>query len=183
MVLVHAAAGGVGLILCQWATALGATVVGTVSTPEKAELARANGCEYPILYTQEDMKARVLEITEGRKLAAVFDSVGKDTFDQSLDCLRPRGLMVMFGQSSGPVPPVDLAILGAKGSLIVTRPTLATFTATPELLRTGSADLFHAVKSGTVRISVNQTYALRDVASAHRDLEARKTTGSTVLTV
>jgi NADPH2:quinone reductase len=182
-ILIHAAAGGVGLIVCQWASALGATVIGTVSSEEKAALARANGCHHPIIYTREDFQARLLEITGGEKLAVVYDSVGKDTFMKSLDCLRPRGLMVLFGASSGPVPPLDLTLLSQKGSLLVTRPTLATFVATKALLEENSADLFDAVGSGKVKIHVNQSYRLKDAAQAHRDLEARKTTGSTVLTV
>jgi NADPH2:quinone reductase len=182
-ILIHAAAGGVGLIVCQWAAALGATVIGTVSNDEKAALAKANGCHHPIVYTREDFHARVLEITGGEKLPVVYDSVGKDTFMKSLDCLRPRGIMVLFGASSGPVPPFDLSILSQKGSLMVTRPTLATFVATPQLLAENSADLFYAVGSGKVKIYVNQTYPLKDAARAHHDLEARKTTGSTVLTV
>ncbi|MGA8864310.1 MAG: quinone oxidoreductase [Gallionella sp.] len=182
-ILIHAAAGGVGLIVCQWAAALGATVIGTVSTDEKAALARANGCHYPIVYTRDDFQARLLEITGGEKLPVVYDSVGKDTFMKSLDCLRPRGLMVLFGASSGPVPPFDLSLLSQKGSLMITRPTLATFVATKALLDENSADLFSVVGSGEVKINVNQTYPLKDAAQAHRDLEARRTTGSTVLTV
>ena len=182
-ILIHAAAGGVGLILCQWAAALGATVIGTVSSEEKAELARANGCHHPILYTRDDFQKRVMEITEGKKLPVVYDSIGKDTFLQSLDCLRPRGLMVLFGQASGPVPPIDINLLAQKGSLYLTRPTLGTFIATAQDLKTTADDLFDVVASGKVKISVNQTYALKDAAQAHRDLEARKTTGSTVLTV
>ena len=182
-ILIHAAAGGVGLIVCQWAAALGATVIGTVSTDEKAALAKANGCHHPIVYTREDFQARVLEITGGEKLPVVYDSVGKDTFMKSLDCLRPRGLIVLFGASSGPVPPLDLSLLSQKGSLMVTRPTLATFVATKPLLEENSSDLFSVVGSGKVKIHVNQTYPLKDTAKAHRDLEARKTTGSTVLTV
>lgn len=182
-ILIHAAAGGVGLIACQWAAALGATVIGTVSSDEKAALARANGCHHPIVYTREDFHARVLEITNGQKLPVVYDSVGKDTYMKSLDCLRPRGIMVLFGASSGPVPPFDLSLLSQKGSLMITRPTLATFVATPQLLAENSADLFDTVGSGKVKIYVNQTYTLKDAAKAHRDLEARKTTGSTVLTV
>ena len=182
-ILIHAAAGGVGLIVCQWAAALGATVIGTVSSDEKAALAKANGCHHPIVYTREDFQARLLEITGGEKLSVVYDSVGKDTFMKSLDCLRPRGLMVLFGASSGPVPPLDLSVLAQKGSLLVTRPTLATFVATRHLLEENSADLFDVVGSGKVKIHVNQTYPLKDAAKAHRDLEARKTTGSTVLTV
>jgi NADPH2:quinone reductase len=182
-ILIHAAAGGVGLIVCQWAAALGATVIGTVSSDEKAALAKANGCHHPLVYTREDFPARVLEITGGQKLPVVYDSVGKDTFMKSLDCLRPRGIMVLFGASSGPVPPMDLSLLAQKGSLLITRPTLATFVATPQLLAENSADLFDVVGSGKVKIYVNQTYPLKDAAMAHRDLEARKTTGSTVLTI
>jgi NADPH2:quinone reductase len=180
--LIHAAAGGVGLIVCQWASALGATVIGTVSSDEKAALAKANGCHHPIVYTREDFPTRLLQITGGRKLPVIYDSVGKDTFMKSLDCLSPRGLMVLFGASSGPVPPLDLGVLAQKGSLLVTRPTLATFVATRALLEESSADLFEAVASGKVKIRVNQTYRLQDAAQAHRDLENRKTTGSTVLT-
>jgi len=182
-ILIHAAAGGVGLIVCQWAAALGAKVIGTVSSDEKAALAKANGCHHPIVYTREDFQARLLEITGGEKLPVVYDSVGKDTYMKSLDCLRPRGILVLFGVSSGPVPPFDLSLLSQKGSLLITRPTLATFVATRQLLEENSADLFDAVRSGKVKIHVNQTYPLRDAARAHRDLEARKTTGSTVLTV
>ena len=182
-ILIHAAAGGVGLIVCQWASALGATVIGTVSSYEKAALAKANGCHHTIVYTREDFQARVLEITGGKKLPVVYDSVGKDTFMKSLDCLQPRGLMVLFGSSSGAVPPFDLSLLSQKGSLLVTRPTLATFIATGALLEENSADLFDAVSSGKVKININQSYPLKDTAQAHRDLEARKTTGSTVLTV
>ena len=182
-ILIHAAAGGVGLIVCQWASALGATVIGTVSSDEKAALAKANGCHHTIVYTREDFQARVLEITGGKKLPVVYDSVGKDTFMKSLDCLQPRGLMVLFGSSSGAVPPFDLTLLSQKGSLLVTRPTLATFIATKSLLDENSADLFDAVGSGKVKININQSYPLKDTAQAHRDLEARKTTGSTVLTV
>jgi NADPH2:quinone reductase len=182
-ILIHAAAGGVGLIVCQWASALGATVIGTVSSDEKAALAKANGCHHTIVYTREDFQARVLEITGGKKLPVVYDSVGKDTFMKSLDCLQPRGLMVLFGSSSGAVPPFDLSLLSQKGSLLVTRPTLATFIATRALLEENSADLFNAVSSGKVKININQSYPLKDTAQAHRDLEARKTTGSTVLTV
>jgi NADPH:quinone reductase len=180
-ILIHAAAGGVGLIVCQWASALGATVIGTVSSDEKATLAKANGCHHPIVYTREDFPARLLQITGGRKLPVIYDSVGKDTFMKSLDCLSPRGLMVLFGASSGPVPPLDLGVLAQKGSLLVTRPTLATFVATRPLLEESSADLFEAVASGMVKIRVNQTYPLQNAAQAHRDLESRKTTGSTVL--
>ena len=158
-------------------------MIGTVSSDEKAALAKANGCHHTIVYTREDFQARVLEITGGEKLPVVYDSVGKDTFMKSLDCLQPRGLMVLFGASSGPVPPLDLSLLSQKGSLLVTRPTLATFVGNRQLLEENSADLFDAVDSGKVKISVNQTYSLKDAAQAHLDLEARKTTGSTVLTV
>jgi NADPH2:quinone reductase len=180
-VLVHAAAGGVGLILAQWANALGVTVIGTVSTEAKAELARAHGCRHVIDYTREDFAARVLEITSGKKLPVVYDGTGRDTFMKSLDCLWPRGLMVSYGQSSGAVPPIDVVTLSVKGSLYLTRPTLGTFTAVRGNLLAMADDLFDAVESGSVKVSVNQTYALRDVAQAHRDLETRKTTGSTVL--
>jgi NADPH:quinone reductase len=182
-ILIHAAAGGVGLILCQWAKSLGATVIGTVSSDEKAELAKANGCDHPIVYTRDDFQKRVMEITEGKKLPVVYDSIGKDTFLRSLDCLRPRGLMAMFGQASGSPPPIEINLLAQKGSLYLTRPTLGTFIATAADLKTTADDLFDVVASGKVKISVNQTYALKDAAQAHRDLESRKTTGSTVLTV
>jgi NADPH2:quinone reductase len=182
-ILVHAAAGGVGLILCQWASHLGATVIGTVSTDEKAELAQANGCAHPIVYTREDFQARVMEITGGRKVPVVYDSVGRDTFAKSLDCLAPLGTMVLFGQASGPVPPLDLGQLAAKGSLFITRPTLFTYTAKREDLLATAQDLFDVVASGAVKIAVNQTYRLADAAQAHADLEARRTTGSTVFTV
>ena len=180
-ILFHAAAGGVGLILCQWARYLGATVIGTVGSEEKAVLARANGCHHVINYRTEDFVARVAEITGGRKCAVVYDGVGKDTFMKSLDCVRPRGLVALFGNASGKVEPLDLGILAAKGSLFVTRPTLDTHVATREGLVATANDLFDVVIRGVVRIEVNQTYALKDAAQAHRDLEARKTTGSTVL--
>ena len=180
-ILIHAAAGGVGLIACQWAKHLGATVIGTVGSDEKAELARAHGCDYPIVYTREDFQTRVLEITGGAKLPVVYDSVGKDTFAKSLDCLAPLGLMVLFGQASGPAPPFDLGQLAAKGSLFITRPTLFSYTATREDLEASAGALFEVVKAGVVKIPVKQTYALREAARAHRDLEARRTTGSTVL--
>ncbi len=181
--LIHAAAGGVGLIVCQWAKHLGATVIGTVGSPEKAELARAHGCDHPIVYTKEDFVARVREITAGRGVDVVYDSVGQATFLQSLDCLRPLGMMVSFGQSSGPVAALDLAVLAQKGSLFVTRPTLMTYTARREDLLAHAQDLFDVVASGAVAIAVRQTYPLSEAARAHRDLEARKTTGSSVLTV
>ena len=180
-ILIHAAAGGVGLILCQWAKSLGATVIGTVGSPEKAELARANGCDHPILYREEDFVARVNEITDGAKLPVVYDSIGKDTFPASLDCLRPRGTFVSFGQSSGPVPPVDLGIFAQKGSLFFTRPTLFNYASGTDALRAMSEDLFAAVASGAVRISIDQTFPLADAREAHEALEGRRTTGSTVL--
>jgi NADPH:quinone reductase len=179
-ILVHAAAGGVGLILCQWAKHLGATVIGTVSTPKKAELARAHGADHTVL-TSENLSARVKEITKGAMLPVVYDSVGRDTFVASLDCLRPLGLMVSYGNASGPVSVPDLGILAAKGSLYVTRPTLNTYTASRDDLVATANDLFAVVKSGAVKIRVNQTYKLKDAGEAHRALEARKTTGSTVL--
>lgn len=180
-ILFHAAAGGVGLIACQWAKHLGATVIGTVGTEEKAELARAHGCDHPILYKEQDFAKEVNKLTGGAKLPVVYDSVGLDTFDASLECLRPLGTMVLFGQSSGNVPPLDLGVLAAKGSLYVTRPTILTYTAKREDLVAGAEELFDLVGRGVIRIRVNQTYALKDAAQAHIDLEARKTTGSTVL--
>jgi NADPH:quinone reductase len=182
-ILIHAAAGGVGLIVCQWAKHLDATVIGTVGDQEKATLAKRHGCDYPILYKTEDFVAKVNEITQGKKLPVVYDSVGKDTFYKSLDCLAPLGLMVSFGQSSGAIGPVDLGILAAKGSLFLTRPTLFTYTATREDLLTAARELFEVVEGGAVKIAVNQTYPLREAARAHRDLQDRKTTGQTVLTV
>jgi NADPH:quinone reductase len=182
-ILIHAAAGGVGLIVCQWAKHLGATVIGTVGDDEKAALVKRNGCDYPIVYRREDFVARVNEITGGKKLPVVYDSVGKDTFYKSLDCLAPLGLMVSFGQSSGAIGPVDIGILAAKGSLFLTRPTLNTYTASREDLLTAARELFSVVASGAVKITVNQTYPLREAARAHRDLQDRKTTGQTVLTV
>jgi NADPH:quinone reductase len=180
-ILVHAAAGGVGLIMCQWAKHLGATVIGTVSTEEKAALAKAHGCDYPILYTKDDFVAKVKDITKGAGVPVVYDSVGKDTFYKSLDCLAPLGLMASFGQSSGPYGPVDVGILAAKGSLFLTRPSLVTYTAKREDLVKTANDLFDVVKSGAVKINVNQTFPLKNAADAHRALEGRKTTGSVVL--
>ncbi|MEO8383895.1 MAG: quinone oxidoreductase [Betaproteobacteria bacterium] len=180
-ILFHAAAGGVGLILCQWAKHLGATVIGTVGSAEKGELAKANGCDHVINYRSEDFVARVAEITGGKKCAVVYDGVGKDTFMKSLDCVRPRGLVALFGNASGKVEPLDLGLLAAKGSLFVTRPTLDTHVASREELLATANDLFDVVARGIVKIEVNQTYALKDAAQAHRDLEARRTTGSTVL--
>jgi NADPH2:quinone reductase len=180
-ILVHAAAGGVGLILCQWANALGATVIGTVSSPAKAKLAKANGCHHPIVTTEKDFVKEVTRITKGALLPVVYDSVGAATFPASLDCLRPRGLFVSYGNSSGPVPPFSPGILAQKGSLYMTRPTLFTFVHTAKTLRKTAKDLFRIVKKGKVSISVNQRYALADAAQAHTDLAARKTTGSIVL--
>jgi NADPH2:quinone reductase len=180
-VLIHAAAGGVGLIACQWAKALGATVIGTVSNEAKAALATAHGCDHIIYYSHEDVAKRVREITGGEGVAVVYDGVGKDTFMGSLDSLRPRGMMVSFGNASGPVPPFDPILLSQKGSLFITRPTIVHYTAKREELEALGAELFNVVSSGKVSIEVNQTYALSDAATAHRDLEARKTTGSTVL--
>jgi NADPH2:quinone reductase len=180
-VLFHAAAGGVGLIACQWLKALGATTIGTVGSDPKAELARAHGCDHAVVYTREDFARRVREITGGRGVPVVYDSVGKSTFAGSLDCLRPRGLLVSFGNASGPVPPFELGVLAQKGSLYVTRPTLATYTATRADLEATAKDLFDVVLSGKVKVEVRHTYALKDAAQAHRDLEARKTTGAIVL--
>jgi NADPH:quinone reductase len=182
-ILIHAAAGGVGLIVCQWAKHLGATVIGTVGSDEKAALAKANGCDHPIVYTREDFQQRVMEITDGKKLPVVYDSVGKDTFMKSLDCLQPLGMMVIFGNASGPVAPIDPGILGGKGSLFLTRPTLAHYAGARKDLVPAAEELFDVVGKGIVKISVNQSYALKDATQAHRDLEARKTTGSTVFTV
>ncbi len=180
-ILFYAAAGGVGLIACQWAKHLGATVIGCVGSEEKAELAKANGCDHPILYRDENVPERVKEITGGEGVPVVYDSIGKDTFDDSLDCLRPFGLMVSFGSASGPVDPFNIASLGPKGSLHVTRQTLGTHSATRELLDECAGALFDVVEGGHVKINVNQTRPLSETAQAHIDLEARKTTGSTVL--
>ncbi len=180
-ILIHAAAGGVGLIACQWAKRLGATVIGTVGSQAKARLARSHGCDHPVIYTEEDFVDRVREITAGRGVPVVYDSVGLDTFARSLDCLSPLGLMISFGQSSGPVPPLALGTLAQKGSLFLTRPTLATYIARPEDLSTAAEELCEAVISGGIRIEVGQTYPLAQAAQAHNDLEARKTTGSTLL--
>lgn len=180
-ILYHAAAGGVGTIACQWAKELGATVIGTVGTRRKAELASAHGCDHVIVTGEEDFVARVREITRGEGVAVVYDSVGKDTFMRSLDCLKPRGLIVSFGQSSGMVPPLDITTLSAKGSLFLTRPTLAHYTAKREELLACAGGLFNAVLQDGVKIEIGQTYALKDASKAHSDLEARKTTGSTVL--
>lgn len=180
-ILIHAAAGGVGLIVCQWAKALGATVIGTVGSDEKAALARAHGCDHPIVYTREKFAERVREITGGAGVPVVYDSIGADTFMDSLSCLRPLGTMVLFGAASGPVPPFDIGLLAKMGSLFLTRPTLFTYTARREDLLAMAGELFEAVISGKVKIEVNQRYPLADAAQAHRDLEARRTTGSTIL--
>ncbi|CFX45962.1 Quinone oxidoreductase [Candidatus Filomicrobium marinum] len=179
--LFHAAAGGVGLIACQWAKYLGATIIGTVGSHEKAELAKAHGCTHVINYRTENFVDRVKEITDGRGCDVVYDGVGKDTFPASLDCLRPRGMWVSFGNASGPVTGFDIGLLGQKGSLFATRPSLFAYTSTREDLEACANDLFDVVTAGHVKINVNQTYPLSAAADAHRDLEARKTTGSTVL--
>jgi NADPH2:quinone reductase len=183
IILFHAAAGGVGLIACQWAKSLGATIIGTAGSEAKAKIAKARGCDYPVIYTQEDFVGVVEKATQGEKLPVVYDSVGKDTFTKSLDCLRPRGLMVSFGQSSGPVGPVDLGIFAQKGSLFFTRPTLNTYAAKRADLLAMAKDLFDVVVSGAVQIEIKQTFPLKDAAQAHRELESRKTVGSTVLIV
>ncbi|TAH50119.1 MAG: quinone oxidoreductase [Betaproteobacteria bacterium] len=180
-VLIHAAAGGVGTIVCQWAKALGATVIGTVSSEHKAAIAHAHGCDHTIIYTRENFSARVREITGGKGVPVVYDSIGKDTFMDSLACLRPLGLMVSFGNASGAVPPVDIGLLARMGSLFLTRPTLFSYAATREDLLGMAAELFDVVTSGKVKIEIGQRYALRDAAQAHMDLEARSTTGSSVL--
>lgn len=183
MILIHAAAGGVGLIVCQWAKALGATVIGTVGSEEKAEIARAHGCDHPIVYTREDFVAEVERITEGKKLPVVYDSVGRDTFMKSLDCLAPRGLMVSFGNASGPPEPIAPGLLAQKGSLFLTRPTLNNYIATRDELEQSSNELFEMISSGKIKVEVKQRFALKDAEQAHRALESRKTSGSTVLTV
>ena len=181
VILLHAAAGGVGLIASQWARQLGATVIGTVGSDDKAELARAHGCRHVIVYTRENFVERVRELTDGRGVAVVYDSVGQATFMGSLDCLRPLGMMVSFGNASGPVPPFDPGLLAAKGSLFLTRPTLMTYTAQRADLVASAAELFEVIASGAVKVEIHQTYPLAEAAQAHRDLEARRTTGSTVL--
>ncbi len=183
VILVHAAAGGTGLILCQWAAALGATVIGTVSTEAKAKIAHAHGCGHTILYSKQDFVAEVSRISGGEKLPVVFDSVGKDTFLRSLDCLRPRGLMVTFGQTSGPIDPIEPVLLSQKGSLFLTRPILFHYIQRRDALEASANELFEAVASGKVRINVNQRFALKDAANAHKALEARATSGSTILTI
>jgi NADPH2:quinone reductase len=180
-VLWHAAAGGVGLMACQWLKALGVTVIGTVGSPEKAKIAKAHGCEHVIDYTKENFVERVKEITGGKKLPVVYDSVGKTTWEGSLDCLRPLGLFVIFGNASGPVPPFNTQLLAQKGSLYMTRPTLVTYIASRADLEARSASVFDAVKSGKVKIEISARYKLADAAQCHRDLEGRKTTGAVIL--
>ena len=182
-ILIHAAAGGVGLIVCQWAKALGATVIGTVGSDEKAELARAHGCDHPIVYTRQDYVAEVFRITDGKKASVVYDSIGRDTFMQSLDCLQPRGLMVSFGNASGLPDPFEPGLLLAKGSLFLTRPSMSHYFASREELEIGAGELFDIVADGTVKIEVKQRFPLKGAAEAHRALEGRKTSGSTVLTI
>jgi NADPH2:quinone reductase len=181
VILIHAAAGGVGLIVCQWAKHLGATVIGTVGSAAKAELAQLHGCDHPIPYQEEDFAARVSQITDGRGVDVVYDAVGQATFLRSMDCLRPMGMLVSFGQSSGPIAPFDLSLLAAKGSLFLTRPSLMQYTARREDLLAHAQDLFEVVAKGAVQIEVKQSYALSDAVQAHRDLEGRRTTGSSVL--
>ena len=182
-ILVHAAAGGVGLIMCQWANALGATVIGTLSTEDKAELARARGCHHPIVYTRQDFAEEVDRITAGQKLPVVYDSVGQSTFMKSIDCLQPRGMMVSFGNASGPVEPFSPNLLAQKGSLFLTRPTLFSYIAARAELESAAGELFDMVGSGKVKIEIKQRFPLREAPDAHRALEARQTTGSTILTV
>jgi len=182
-ILVHAAAGGVGLILCQWAKALGATVIGTVGSDEKAELVRAHGCDHPIVYTRQDFVAEVDRITGGAKVPVVYDGVGRDTFLKSLDCLARRGMMASYGNASGPVDPIPPGLLAQKGSLFLTRPTLYDYTFDRADLEMAAAELFEVVGSGKVRIEIGQRFPLKEAAEAHRALEARQTTGSTVLTI
>jgi NADPH2:quinone reductase len=182
-ILVYAAAGGVGLILCQWAKLLGANVIGCVGSAEKAQLAEDNGCHHTILYRDEDIASRVRELTDGVGVAAAYDSIGKATFEASLDSLRPFGVLATYGNASGPVEPFSPGILAARGSLYVTRPTLATHISTAALLDEGAKRLLDVVSSGQVQVRVNQTMSLADCAEAHRQLEARETTGSTVLKI
>jgi NADPH2:quinone reductase len=180
-ILVHAAAGGMGQILCQWGRHLGATVIGTVGSEAKVKAGKRAGCRHVVNMAAESFLERVREITKGRGVPVVYDGIGKDTFGDSLDCLAPLGMMVCYGNASGPVPPVDISILAQKGSLFLTRPTLFTYTATREDLLRSARELFAVVKKGAVKIPINQTYPLKEVAQAHRDLESRKTTGSTIL--
>lgn len=180
-ILIHAAAGGVGLFVCQWAKALGATVIGTVGSDEKAELAKAHGCDHAIVYTRENFTERVKEITGGAGVPVVYDSIGKDTYKGSLDCLAPLGYFVSFGNASGPLPPIESSEFSNRGSLFFTRPTLFSYMGQPGALETMAAELFDVLSSGKVKTNIRQRYALKDVGEAHRDLEARKTTGSTIL--
>ncbi len=180
-ILFHAAAGGVGLIACQWAKSLGVTVIGTVGSDAKAELAKANGCTHTIRYDQEDVVQRVKDITDGKGVPVVYDSVGQSTFESSLDCLSPLGMLVSFGQSSGKIPPFDVGILSAKGSLFMTRPSLMNYTADRNDLVASAKDLFDVVENGAVKIEINQRFDLKDAAAAHKALEGRQTTGSTLL--
>ena len=180
-IVVHAAAGGVGQILCQWAKHLGATVIGTVGSDEKVAIARQVGCDHVVVMSREKLSERVKEITKGKGVPVVYDGVGKDTFTESLDCLAPLGLMASFGNASGAVAPVNIGVLAQKGSLFLTRPTLVTYTAKRKDLLAAARDLFAVVKEGAVKITINQRYPLREAAQAHRDIEARKTTGSTIL--
>ncbi|WP_321935313.1 quinone oxidoreductase family protein [Burkholderia cenocepacia] len=180
-ILIHAAAGGVGLLVCQWAKALGATVIGTVGSDEKAELAKAHGCDLPIVYTRENFTQRVKAITNGAGVPVVYDSIGKDTYIGSLDCLAPLGYFVSFGNASGPLPPIDSKEFSSRGSLFFTRPTLFSYIAKRADLEAAAAELFDVILSGKVKTSINQRYPLAEVGRAHADLEARKTTGSTIL--
>ena len=180
-ILVHAAAGGVGLIMCQWAKHLGATVIGTVGSPGKARLAKAHGCDYPIIYSRENFVDRLRKITKGKMVPVVYDSIGKATWPASLDCLQQQGLFVTFGNASGPIPPMEPSILAQKGSLVMTRPTLFHFADTPDRMRKMANEVMKVVKSGAVKIEVNHKYSLREAARAHRDLASRKTTGSIIL--
>jgi len=182
-ILFHAAAGGVGLIACQWAKALGATIIGTVGTEEKAELARAHGCDHTILYNEENIVERVMEITEGKGVPVVYDSVGQATFEASLDCLQKRGTMVSFGNASGPVEPIAPGLLAAKGSLFLTRPTMNDYADDDQEYQASAAALFDLISKGKLDIPIRQTYALKDAAQAHKDLESRKTTGSSVFEI
>ncbi len=182
-ILIHAASGGVGLLLCQWAKHLGATVIGTVGSDEKAELASAHGCDHPILYREQDFEAYVKELTNGQGLPVVYDSVGAETFMKSIDCLAPLGMMVSYGNASGPPPAIEVGMLAAKGSLFLTRPSLFTYVAKRDDLLQTCADLFNVVENGHVKIEINQTYHISDAAKAHRDLETRKTTGSTIFSL
>lgn len=180
-ILIHAASGGVGSIVCQWAKHLGATVIGTVGSPEKAAIARKNGCDHPILYKEADFATEVADITAGKGVDVAYDSVGKDTFLKSLDCLRPMGTLVSFGQSSGPVLPMDIGLLAQKGSLFLTRPSLMTYTEKREDLEAHAQDLFEVLQNGAVKIEISRKFALEEAAKAHRAMESRKTTGSCLL--